>query len=33
MLDVAVLIQVIDALGIEQRAAALDAVHDIALLD
>jgi hypothetical protein len=32
VLDVRVLVDVVDTLGIKQRRAALDAVHDIALL-
>ena len=32
VIDVRILIQMIDAVGIKQRGAALDAVHDVALL-
>ncbi len=32
VLDVRVLVDVVDALGVEQRRAALNAVHDVALL-
>ena len=33
VVDVRILVQVVDAVGVEQRRAALDAVHLVALLE